>query len=430
MREAHLRRSYTPSMPLRFPRRAACAPVLLIAVAACSPAGGPAGPEASEVDPDEARGADTEDELELLRMLGYTEFAEVREGEASGVVLHDVARSWRGYDLVTSVPDCTTVLLDPTGVEVRRWVVDGSDNTMRAELLPSGDLALVANELPEGEKATSSLMSVSWDGELRWRRPVNAHHDVRLAPNGELITLGSRLRPLPQLGGTCRDDIVIRYSQSGFLGPRYSLWNMVSGNQEFLDRIDEQLSRREWGTSWVELFHANSVDWMPFPELVGTHPLYGENCVLVSMRSQNTIAVFDLDLEVCLWTWGWEVLQGQHDATYLPDGTIVLFDNGNLGRGHSRILIVDPRTEEVVWTWTAPNPEDFYSEGRGTVQHLPNGNFLVGDSNSGEAFELTRDGDVVWRYRSPFVGDKGRSVLRIRRYPPELVEPLLSPSGD
>jgi hypothetical protein len=56
---------------------------------------------------------------------------------------------------------------------------------------------------------------------------------------------------------------------------------------------------------------------------------------------------------------------------------------------------------------------------------------LIGSSDQGVAFEVTRDGRVVWRWVNPHKGETGaRGTLRIVRYPVETVEPLLRARSD
>ena len=118
--------------------------------------------------------------------------------------------------------------------------------------------------------------------------------------------------------------------------------------------------------------------------------------------------------------------EGPHDASVLPDGRVLLLDNGYAERGWSRVVELDPLERRIVWEWRASEPSDFHTAGRGTVQGLPNGNVLVGNSNSGEAFEITREGRLVWRYLNPFTdADGARGVLRIQRYEPAFVEAFL-----
>ena len=71
---------------------------------------------------------------------------------------------------------------------------------------------------------------------------------------------------------------------------------------------------------------------------------------------------------------------------------ILLFDNG---QSASQIIELDPLTSTVVWRY-APL-EGFYSEMRGSVQRLPNGNTLVTESDPGVVFEVTLPFEMGWQ---------------------------------
>ena len=62
---------------------------------------------------------------------------------------------------------------------------------------------------------------------------------------------------------------------------------------------------------------------------------------------------------------------------------------------------------------------------RAGQQRLPNGNTLICEADCGRIFEVTIEGDVVWDYYSPFLGDQFVNIYRATRYSPEFVEPLL-----
>ena len=118
----------------------------------------------------------------------------------------------------------------------------------------------------------------------------------------------------------------------------------------------------------------------------------------------------------------------QHDAQWIEPGlpgagNILVFNNGT-GRPEGAYSTVDeivPPVDELgnysltpgqaygpqeqVWTYTAPNPTDFYSLFISGTQRLPNGNTLVNDGVHGNFFEVTADGETVWRYVNPVTGD-------------------------
>ena len=149
------------------------------------------------------------------------------------------------------------------------------------------------------------------------------------------------------------------------------------------------------------------------PELVGRHEIFDEGNILVSIRHQNCVAVFDWSTKELLWTWGRGELLGPHDAQVLPSGNLLIFDNG-LGRKWSRVIELDPTTEEIVWEYRASPKEDFYTASRGSNQRLANGNTLIAESDEGRMFEVTREGREVWRYVVPERGPTGGRAVVIR----------------
>lgn len=122
------------------------------------------------------------------------------------------------------------------------------------------------------------------------------------------------------------------------------------------------------------------------------------------------------------------MVSGPHDARMLDSGNILVFDNG-LSRKRSRVLELDPVMREVVWEHTGDDP--FFTIFRGSCQRLPNGNTLIANSDHGEAFEVTPDGRQVWRFLNPQLTAEGkrRLIVRMIRYPPEWIDPLLEGSA-
>ena len=91
-----------------------------------------------------------------------------------------------------------------------------------------------------------------------------------------------------------------------------------------------------------------------------------------------------------VWAWGPTNLHRQHHPTLLANGNILVFDNG---RQRSQVVEIDPATLEVAWRY-APG---------GSAQRLPNGNTLITESDRGYVFEVTREGETVWRFANPDV---------------------------
>jgi hypothetical protein len=172
------------------------------------------------------------------------------------------------------------------------------------------------------------------------------------------LTYGFRLIPDIHETLPVHEHFVAILSGDGELLEEISLLELVRAAPEVL-RLETVRKRRSRGSEEeVDLLHANSIEWMPHPALSGTHPLYAPHHALVTLRHQNAVALLDLEAKKLIWAWGPGEISGPHDATLLPNGNVLIFDNG-LSRRWSRVVEVDPRTDRLVWEY-APEPrEDF-----------------------------------------------------------------------
>jgi hypothetical protein len=139
----------------------------------------------------------------------------------------------------------------------------------------------------------------------------------------------------------------------------------------------------------------------------------------------------------------------QHDAYWIDDdytdgGQVMVFNNQANYYGdsdYSTIDVVDTQVSDsgdytlnddgtygptdFTWTYTADEPTDFYAANISGAQRLDNGNTIIDEGTTGTFFEVTDDGDVVWKYIAPVdetgvltQGDtpSANYVFRINRY--------------
>jgi hypothetical protein len=100
----------------------------------------------------------------------------------------------------------------------------------------------------------------------------------------------------------------------------------------------------------------------------------------------------------------------QHDPTFLEDGNLLFFDN--LGsNGFSRVLEVDPLSKSVKWGYYGNENNGFVTKCCGTNQRLPNGNTLITETEAGRAFEVTKDGKIVWDFFNPHRAGKNDNLI-------------------
>ncbi len=111
----------------------------------------------------------------------------------------------------------------------------------------------------------------------------------------------------------------------------------------------------------------------------------------------------------------------QHDAEFLDNGHLLLFDNHAWARG-CRVLEYDPVTQAVPWAYSGADGVPFYAGFRGMNQRLPNGNTLIVDPDNRRLFEVTRGKELVWENfchvppAPPNQRARGRAITGARRY--------------
>ena len=151
--------------------------------------------------------------------------------------------------------------------------------------------------------------------------------------------------------------------------------------------------------------------------------------IFISYRSSDVIAVIDRPTGKIVWAWGPGVLDGQHKPHMLPNGNILIFDNGTL-RGWSRVIEYNPLAERIEWEYSTQPAESFLSRYISGAQRLPNGNTLICEGAKSRLFEVTPDKETVWEFVNPYRGETAtHNIYRCTRYSSEYVAPLLARSG-
>ena len=369
-------------------------------------------------------------ELDRLRALPYAGYVLEEDDEGGdGVVLHDAERSCPGYTLYSVWERCMAVLIDEQGDVINSWQAQPGGSWANGELLANGDYLVVGAEpselvLPKIADEARYVLRLNWAGQVLWKRKLQAHHDIELTPRGQLLTLTFERRLMPEVHAEIpvRDDLFTLLSPDGEVLESISMFDVFVGKPRMFP-VQPIPPKRLGGEPWLDLFHSNSIEWMHQEHLVGQHPIYDLGNVLVCFRHQDRIAVVNWERKELVWSWGRRELSGPHDAQVLPSGHILVLDNGLRDR-RTRAIEMDPRTGKIVWTYQAPNPRDFFTPSKGSNQRLPNGNTLIANSDHGQAFEVTPEGEIVWRFLCPQRTENGRraTIVRVKRYERAYVE--------
>jgi len=379
--------------------------------------------------------------LEMLQSVPYLALSDTKTaGIDTGVVFHNPALAWQGYNLYVSRRSGLVHLMDMDGNDVHRW--DCSQFTSKGgyhhvHLREDGSLYVIRENV--------SLYCVGWDSNLIWQEKFKAHHDIAFLEDDSFYALHRKLRGYHDL--KVYFDVILHCAEDGQEINRWCTYQHLDEIKEGLDTrlfldtildsikaggsprggitgdIKKALGRK--GNKKIDHFHLNTVQVMPTTPLEGLDPRFAEGNLLVCFRNVNQIAILERGTYRILWSWGADELQWPHQPTLLPDGRILIFDNG-VEREYSRVIEIDPLTEKIVWEYTAATPEEFFTSGGGSAQRLPNGNTLISETNKGRVFEINREGEVVWLWHNPATWrDRPETVYRMKRLPAEMVEPLL-----
>jgi len=342
--------------------------------------------------------ADSEDELEALRGIGYLSGYEPPSG-AQGVTVHVPDAVQPGWNLYTSGHAEAAFLMDLDGRELHRWsssfedafpdvdVPDGAEHASywrRAHLYPNGDLLAIY----EG----AGMLKLDRDSHLLWSTKRGCHHDVFVREDGTIFVLTRRAHVLPRFHEerAILEDYVSVYDAEGHDVRRVSILEAFerSSYASTLARCPE----------YGDLLHTNTLEVLDGRH-ADLHPAFRRGNVLLSILKTDTIAVLDMDREEIVWALSGQ-WRAQHQPTFLDDGHLLLLDNQG-HRGGSKVIELDPLTQEIVWSYEGSPENGFFTHACGSCQRLANGNTLITESDSGRAFEVRPDGTIVWEFVSP-----------------------------
>ncbi len=217
-------------------------------------------------------------------------------------------------------------------------------------------------------------------------------------------------------------------------------YGVVAEHPELIDlnfRLSEVPSKAD-PSNWI---HSNGIDYNPELDQIVLSPRHFSEMWIIDHSTTRAEAAGHSggkggkggDL---LYRWGNprayragtlddQQLFWPHNPQWIPPGrpgtgNILIFNNGSeftdFSRDYSSVDEIAPPVDganyrlnpdsayapaELVWTYTAPTPSDFYAPYISGAQRLPNGNTLICDGVHGTLFEVTPAGKTVWKYVNP-----------------------------
>jgi len=325
-----------------------------------------------------------------------------------GVTLHNHQKVSDGYTLFSTY-NHDVWLIDMEGFIVNRWRMPYTPGAHQW-LLPNSNLLFAGMVKTHKELGLpvemagigGIILEVDWDSNLVWKVEVPyQNHDIRYLENGHVLyhtyhpdgilpdEIAARMiggRPETEFNGKIWGDVVHEIDRDG-----RTVWEWRAC--EHLDPEKDAICRLENRTLWP---YINSL-W-----------ICKDGDILISLRATNEAIKVDRETGEINARYGRGKITHGHDARELDNGNIMLFDNGSHRHeykpNYSRVVEIDPNTDQIVWEYKAPYPPDFYSPVCGGCERLPDGNTVICDSWNGRIFEVTFEGELVWEYINPFVG--------------------------
>ena len=397
--------------------------------------------------------------------------------------------SYNGYTLFNSIGSKNTYLINNCGVKVYEWNSNFNPG-LSVRLLNDGNL-LRTNRLNSstinggGSGGRIELLdpysNVIWSFTLNTDSTLQ-HHDAEVLPNGNILILAWELiqaQEADSYGSTISTD---RYSEmilefnpsSNQIVWEWHAWDhlvqdtdsnfpnygIISDNPNRIN-INYNINNLSNNPDWI---HANSIDYNDeLDQIIINCAGFDEFWILdhstnTTQAKSNTGGNSGKGGDI-LYRWGNpqtynrgnafdQIFEFQHDAHWIPaglpnEGKIMILNNGQQ-RGYSSIDIINPPLDtnnfnnyslnnNIAYNpqslfWSYSDSVNFFSPKISGAQQLANGNILICSGNQGRIFEIEYHTDsVVWDYIIPVASSgpiiqeipaSGNNIFRAHRFPP------------
>ena len=342
-----------------------------------------------------------------------------------------------GYTLFSVLRGTGVYLIDNGGNLLWKWTEPDKFNGVKILLTEKG--TLIRNLCYDTSKCRGNgalIREYDWDNNIIWQyHHPGAHHDFALLPDGRLLLsviladgTESLVKVKPDYKNWNRDWLSIQPGEGGTI--------------EWEWRVKDHLvPAGEDPSSYPELFHVsgykrlNALDYHPIrKEILMSFNSFNELVVIGDTRTTEDAATKNGDIR---YRWGNPAnynmpgvakTSGQHNSHWIKEsefgysygndgdngvGDILWFNNLN-----DRVDQIRPPTksnqntgeyfmEEGIFgpadtSWSYDFKGKFDDGRQSSAQRLPNGNTLIAFSNQGVFIEITPEGEIVWKYKSPF----------------------------
>ena len=329
---------------------------------------------------------------------------------------YDESNAYNGLSLITSIVGNNSLsvrVIDMVGLIIHEWNVDWFDIWPDATHIPKVDI-------PKSRPGTqihgvllldngdlifnySKLGLVRFDicGNVIWKLPYRTHHSIYLDEYNNLWVSGVKYHKnyipnFPNYKPLFNEPIVLKVSLDGKILNEISILDLLKQND--LQGLLYMSSLDNWSTEVSgDVLHLNDVESFPSYMKEG---IFDSGDIMISLRNINTIVIFSEKTKKVKYVSTGGFVR-QHDPDFIDGNTISLFDNNNItpnDQGKSRILKKSFIDNSFSIYYQGNEDFPFYSDILGKHQWLQNGNLLITEGSKGRAFEIDKNGTVVWEY--------------------------------
>lgn len=372
------------------------------------------------------------DHKSALRGLGYSDGVIESTGGRKGIVANKVDSTYPGVNLYNAGHAPVAYLIDINGKYLHRWEMSWGEAfpnvspreaaTKKADtgpiarssywgkvhLLSNGDLLAIFHGL--------GMIKLDRDSNLLWSKKIGAHHDFWVSSDEEkyfVLTREPRELNIDGKRTPLMEELVTILDKEGNILEEVSLHEAIL-NSPYAERL-KKLNLTD------DILNSNAIQILEDVP-AGVPDPFEQGKALISIRKMNLVGLVDLEKPTLEWVMEVDTYR-QHDPTLLSNGNLLVFDNRRAD-SYSRVIEVDPLRNEIEWKYE-PSAREFFSRCCGRAQRLPNGNTLITETMKGRAFEVDRDGDVVWDFFVPHrTGEDEQFIsqlFELRRLPEDKV---------
>ena len=342
--------------------------------------------------------------------------------DTTAVIRHDPDAAQPGLTLITSATadnqlDARLIALD--GTPVQTWPIDWYTLWPDADHVPEhlrpkqqpGTHIHGAVIMENGDLVFNfefqGMMRLDVCGDVVWRLPYLTHHSIDRDRRTGNFWVSGRIfhdeptEKFPNHTPTFAEPTVLEVTPDGEIVTEISVLRLLDKNGLdgllYMDDFDD--IQRGRASTTGDTLHLNDVEVFP-PD---THSeIFDPGDLMISLRNIHTVLVFDPKSEDIVYSQSGGFV-GQHDPDFIDGDRISVFDNAvTHGEGapkESRVVIFDATGEaEPEVHYQGSDEDPFYTQVMGKHQWLDNGNLLLTESTGGRAFELDKDGNIVWQY--------------------------------